>query len=181
MKTSKSRIRPNVRRHETQHWSTSPPGRMKHGLRPLPTLNPVPTLTSSWEAVPMICRKHHIVNRETSMHVGRCTQSLAHRIRSPAGRCVHETLRYWPAVNAGTFRELMHDDYVTGVDGEKVLVPSGTQLQIQHWTIHRAEKFWGPTAGLFLRNSQPFLLCAATAVLTCAAAAFLICAAAAAH
>ena len=27
-----------------------------------------------------------------------------------------------------------------------VLVPSGTQLQIQHWTIHRAKKFWGETA-----------------------------------
>ena len=43
---------------------------------------------------------------------------------------------------------MMYDDHVTGIDGEQVMVPAGTQMQIQHWTIHRAKKFWGPTAGL---------------------------------
>ena len=36
-----------------------------------------------------------------------------------------------------------------GIDGEQVLIPKGTQAQIQHWSIHRSKKHWGPTADVF--------------------------------
>ena len=64
-------------------------------------------------------------------------------------RCVHETLRYWPAVNPGTFREIQFDDHIKGSDGEPVMIPKGTQVQIQHWSIHRSKKHWGPTADVY--------------------------------
>ena len=39
-------------------------------------------------------------------------------------RVLHETLRLWPIVHYGTFRELVRDAQVKGADGEPVTVRS---------------------------------------------------------
>jgi hypothetical protein len=39
-------------------------------------------------------------------------------------KCIMETLRLWPAVGNGTFRELQYDEFVTG--------PNGTQVGVGH-------------------------------------------------
>ena len=49
-------------------------------------------------------------------------------------RCIMETLRRWPAVANGTFRELVRDDEVLGggFDGsELVHLPAGTWVQVR--------------------------------------------------
>lgn len=61
------------------------------------------------------------------------------------GRCILETLRMWPAVPNGTFRELMSDDTVHGPDGP-VLLKKGTYCQITTWMRHRSTELWGPDA-----------------------------------
>jgi cytochrome P450 len=61
-------------------------------------------------------------------------------------RCVMETLRLWPAVATGTYRELQFADTVKGVDGTPVHLPKGTYVHVQTWTRHRSEGLWGPDA-----------------------------------
>jgi len=58
-------------------------------------------------------------------------------------RCVMETLRLWPAVPNGTFRELQFDDYVKGASGKDVLLKAGTYVQICTWSRHRNPDLWG--------------------------------------
>ena len=48
-------------------------------------------------------------------------------------RCLAETLRLWPVVPNGTFREIQFDDTVTGLDGKDVRVAKGTYVQITNW------------------------------------------------
>mmetsp|Transcript_26365 Transcript_26365/g.63507 ORF Transcript_26365/g.63507 Transcript_26365/m.63507 type:complete len:188 (-) Transcript_26365:438-1001(-) len=64
-------------------------------------------------------------------------------------RCIMETLRLWPAVANGTFRQLEHDDWIHGQDGEKVRVPEGTFVQVTNWLRHRNPQLWGPDAEVF--------------------------------
>jgi cytochrome P450 len=64
-------------------------------------------------------------------------------------RCVVETLRLWPAVPQGTFRELQYDDYVLGKNGEQVKLPKGTYCQVEHWSRHRDTSLWGDDANTF--------------------------------
>ena len=45
-------------------------------------------------------------------------------------RVLAETLRLWPVVPNGTFRQLQFDDHVTGPNGEDVPVKKGTFVQI---------------------------------------------------
>lgn len=59
------------------------------------------------------------------------------------GRCLLETLRKWPVVPNGTFRETVAEDFVTGLDGSKVRVPKGTFVQITNWMRHRSKELWG--------------------------------------
>ena len=61
-------------------------------------------------------------------------------------KCVMETLRLWPAVANGTFRELQYDDFVIGPNGKEVMLPKGTYVQVQSILRHRSEKLWGPDA-----------------------------------
>eukprot|EP00039_Didymoeca_costata_P009171 m.121292 g.121292 ORF g.121292 m.121292 type:complete len:588 (-) comp14386_c0_seq5:2725-4488(-) len=65
------------------------------------------------------------------------------------GRCILETLRLWPVVPNGTFRELLFDDVVVGPNGQPVKVPKGTYVQITNWMRHRSPELWGPDAGVF--------------------------------
>ena len=63
-------------------------------------------------------------------------------------RCIAETLRLWPALANGTFRELEQDDYISGIDGN-VELPKGTYCQIFNWTRHRNPELWGEDADSF--------------------------------
>jgi cytochrome P450 len=58
-------------------------------------------------------------------------------------KCITETLRLWPVVPNGTFRQLSHDDYVKGKGGEKVLLPKGTFVQVTTVGRHRDKELWG--------------------------------------
>ena len=58
-------------------------------------------------------------------------------------KCITETLRLWPVVPNGTFRQLSHDDYVKGRNGERVLLPKGTFVQITTIGRQRDPQLWG--------------------------------------
>jgi cytochrome P450 len=64
-------------------------------------------------------------------------------------KCIHETLRLWPAVANGTFRELEHDTYIHGHGDNKVLLPKGSYTQILNWSRHRNKALWGEDADQF--------------------------------
>merc|ERR1719217_1187773 len=51
-------------------------------------------------------------------------------------RCITETLRMWPAVANGTFRDLHFQDTVRA-DGKEAELPKGTSVQIVNWSRHR--------------------------------------------
>ena len=57
-------------------------------------------------------------------------------------RCITETLRMWPALANGTYRELEKDEEIYGINGEKVKVKKGTYCQIMNWTRHRNKDLW---------------------------------------
>ncbi|KAJ9452404.1 putative cytochrome P450 CYP13A10 [Diplonema papillatum] len=64
-------------------------------------------------------------------------------------RCIVETLRLWPVVANGTYRVLETDDWVTGPDGGRVVLPKGTRVQVTNWSRHRNPALWGPTVNEF--------------------------------
>lgn len=53
------------------------------------------------------------------------------------------------SVPNGTFRELEHDDTVTGKEGRQVTLPKGTQINIPVWLLHMSCDLWGPTVERF--------------------------------
>ena len=57
-------------------------------------------------------------------------------------KCITETLRMWPALANGTYRELEKDETIHGIDNELVTVPKGTYCQIINWTRHRNPDLW---------------------------------------
>lgn len=64
-------------------------------------------------------------------------------------RCLTETLRMWPAVANGTYRQLQFEDHVTGPGGKPVLLPKGTFVNIGNWSRHRNHELWGSDADEF--------------------------------
>lgn len=64
-------------------------------------------------------------------------------------KCIHETLRLWPAVANGTFRELENDTFVHGHNNQQVLLPKGSYTQIFTWSRHRNKRLWGKDAECF--------------------------------
>ena len=64
-------------------------------------------------------------------------------------RCITETLRLWPSVPNGTFREVEFDDVIKGRDGKLVPLPKGTNLSIPVWLAHVNPEFWGPDVEQF--------------------------------
>ena len=64
-------------------------------------------------------------------------------------RCIMETLRLWPALANGTYRELEKDDYIIGKDGNKLFLPKGTFIQIPNWFRHRNPDLWGEDVNIF--------------------------------
>ena len=69
-------------------------------------------------------------------------------------KCITETLRLWPALANGTYRELESDEEIVGLNGENVLVPQGTYCQIMNWTRHRNPDLWGDDVHLFNPNRE---------------------------
>jgi cytochrome P450 len=57
-------------------------------------------------------------------------------------KCITETLRLWPALANGTYRELEHDEKIKGINGELVNLEKGTHVQIMSWTRHRNKELW---------------------------------------
>jgi len=64
-------------------------------------------------------------------------------------RCITETLRLWPAVAAGTYRQLQFDEEVRSQGGGLVTLPRGTPVQIVNWSRQRNPELWGPDADEF--------------------------------
>jgi cytochrome P450 len=64
-------------------------------------------------------------------------------------RCVMETLRLWPVVPNGTFRQLSYDDKIKGPGGEMVHLPKGTYVQVTTAGRHRSTELWGDDANEF--------------------------------
>jgi cytochrome P450 len=64
-------------------------------------------------------------------------------------RVIAETLRLWPSVPNGTFREVEFDDVIKGRGGEPVLLRKGTNLNIPVWLLHSSAALWGPTVEMF--------------------------------
>lgn len=64
-------------------------------------------------------------------------------------RCVMETLRLWPVVPNGTFRQLSYDDKIVGPGGEMVDLPKGTYVQVTTAGRHRSKELWGEDANEF--------------------------------
>lgn len=60
-------------------------------------------------------------------------------------RCIMETLRLWPAVANGTFRELVMPETIQTRSGD-VDLPAGTWVQIPNWARHRSKTLWGADA-----------------------------------
>ena len=63
--------------------------------------------------------------------------------------CIQETLRLWPALTNGTYRELVKDDYITDKYGNKLYLKKGTWIQIPNWSRHRNPDLWGDDASIF--------------------------------
>lgn len=64
-------------------------------------------------------------------------------------RCVTETLRLWPVVPNGTFRQLSFEDKVKGPGGRMVTLPKGTIVQVTTIGRHRSKENWGDDANVF--------------------------------
>ena len=57
-------------------------------------------------------------------------------------QCITETLRMWPALANGTYRELEKDESIHGIDNEMIIIPKGTYCQVMNWTRHRNPDLW---------------------------------------
>ena len=57
-------------------------------------------------------------------------------------KCITETLRMWPALANGTYRELEKDESIHGIDNEMITIPKGTYCQVMNWTRHRNPDLW---------------------------------------
>jgi cytochrome P450 len=64
-------------------------------------------------------------------------------------RCITETLRLWNSVPNGTFRQLQFDDEVKGANGDMVMLPKGTHVNVVTWSRHRNPELWGADADSF--------------------------------
>ena len=69
-------------------------------------------------------------------------------------KCITETLRMWPALANGTYRELEYDETIKGIDGNPVSVKKGTYVQIMNWNRHRNKDLWGSDADIFNPHRQ---------------------------
>ncbi len=64
-------------------------------------------------------------------------------------RCIVETLRLFPSVPNGTFRELDNDEVVCGANGARVTVAAGSQVMLPTFSLHRSRALWGADCDTF--------------------------------
>ena len=64
-------------------------------------------------------------------------------------RCIQETLRLWPALTNGTYRELIEDDHITDKNNQQYYLKKGSWIQIPNWSRHRNPKLWGEDANIY--------------------------------
>jgi cytochrome P450 len=64
-------------------------------------------------------------------------------------KCIMETLRLWTPLPNGTFRELIEDDYIHGLNDKKVPLSKGTFIQIPNWSRHMNPSLWGEDVDIF--------------------------------
>lgn len=76
-------------------------------------------------------------------------QDLGNKRLDLLDRCITESLRMWPAVASGTYRQLQFADTVKGPNGQDVQLPKGTPMNIVNWSRHRNETLWGADANEF--------------------------------
>ena len=57
-------------------------------------------------------------------------------------KCITETLRMWPALANGTYRELEQDEKIHDHNEELITLKKGTYVQIMNWTRHRNPELW---------------------------------------
>jgi len=57
-------------------------------------------------------------------------------------RCITESLRMWPALANGTYRELEKEEQIHGINNELITLKKGTYCQIMSWTRHRNPDLW---------------------------------------
>ena len=57
-------------------------------------------------------------------------------------KCITETLRMWPALANGTYRQLEKDEKIHGINNELITIEKGSYCQIMNWTRHRNENLW---------------------------------------
>jgi len=75
-------------------------------------------------------------------------QDLSHGLEL-LDRCVTESLRLWPAVANGTYRQLQFADGIRGLGGEEIMLPKGTAVQVINWSRHRNAELWGADVNEF--------------------------------
>ena len=64
-------------------------------------------------------------------------------------RCLMETLRLWPAVPNGTFREITTTTSIAAKNNRYHNLPIDTNVQLITWTKHRSKELWGEDAEIF--------------------------------
>jgi len=74
---------------------------------------------------------------------------LGNEVLDPLDKCITETLRLWPAVANGTYRQLQFGDSISGPGGIAFELPRGTSMNMVNWSRHRNPALWGPDADEF--------------------------------
>ena len=69
-------------------------------------------------------------------------------------KCIFETLRLWPALANGTYRQLEKEEEIIGIDGKSVSIKKGTYIQVFNWIKHRNPNLWGDAANIFDPNRE---------------------------
>mmetsp|Transcript_60371 Transcript_60371/g.143887 ORF Transcript_60371/g.143887 Transcript_60371/m.143887 type:complete len:620 (+) Transcript_60371:78-1937(+) len=111
--------------------------------------------TMTW--LMMELARHPEVQRELQREVDHWFASLGGRdpeYRDLASlefmnRCITETLRLWPAVANGTFRQFQFDDEIHAEGGKLIQIPQKTVMVVSNWARHRNPHMWGPDADEF--------------------------------
>ena len=57
-------------------------------------------------------------------------------------QAIRETMRLWPVVANGPFREIIAPATIAGTNGH-CIVPAPAAFQVPHWTLHRHPALWG--------------------------------------
>jgi cytochrome P450 len=62
---------------------------------------------------------------------------------------ITETLRFWPSVPNGTFRETAFKDVIKGSNNQEVHLPAGVNIALGEWSMHMDESLWGKDVNVY--------------------------------